>query len=343
MFGGSGSRDHPHGTDHAAQFRDLVGTQEVGACEQGEHSEKGFCGADFLLEKLEGVGEGLADRPAEGAETECVEEGLDLIAHALCAVGEVLVVEAEAGIDPEAFDPAVHGALDFPFEVAEQDAGVIRVQAEVPGITGVVGFLDVAKDDARLVFCGGPVEGFGVASCGEVDDGGARGEAVLGELDVVAFDGHENFVGAERLDDGGEARGLFGGGDALGVQQGGLGTEVDEARPLGGQAAAPSNGGLRIEYDAFAVPGIGGKIHHAHERDLGPWGEGDAPEFERLNFRVEAGGVALKEPGEREQVQHARQGGFLRWQSGGKKAGAVRKGGMGKPPVWGIGKWERGL
>ncbi len=71
-----------------------MSAKEVGFSEQSEDGKEGFGGANLILEKLKGVGEGLADGPTQGAKAEGVQECFRLVANAGGAVLEIFVVEA---------------------------------------------------------------------------------------------------------------------------------------------------------------------------------------------------------------------------------------------------------
>jgi hypothetical protein len=44
-----------------------MGAQQVGFSKNCENGKKGLSGADFFLEKLEGMGKGMADGPTQAA------------------------------------------------------------------------------------------------------------------------------------------------------------------------------------------------------------------------------------------------------------------------------------
>ena len=69
----SGKLDTEHSLDclqrfeHGADFGDFVSAEEVGFSQGGENSEEGFGGAHFFTKVFEGVGQRVANWPAEGA------------------------------------------------------------------------------------------------------------------------------------------------------------------------------------------------------------------------------------------------------------------------------------
>lgn len=71
-----------------------MGAKEVGFAKESEDGKEGLGRANFVLEELEGVRQGVADGPAEGPEAKGVEKSFSLIANASGAVLEILVVEA---------------------------------------------------------------------------------------------------------------------------------------------------------------------------------------------------------------------------------------------------------
>jgi hypothetical protein len=71
-----------------------VCTQEVGFTQEGKNSKEGFGGADFILKKLESVGQGVADGPTESAKAKAVKKSFGLVSDAGSTVLEVAVVEA---------------------------------------------------------------------------------------------------------------------------------------------------------------------------------------------------------------------------------------------------------
>ena len=177
-----------------------MGAEEVGFTEEGKDGEEGLGGADLVAEEFKGVGQGLADGPAEGAEAEGMEEGFGLVADAIGAVLEVAVVEAETGIDPKGGDAGGGGAVDLPLKVFPQGGGVVGGADEVADCTDI-GPLHVAKNDSSPVGCNHVIDLIGRTRAGEVDDGGAGFQTGAGGGGLVGFDGKEEAFGDELAQD----------------------------------------------------------------------------------------------------------------------------------------------
>jgi hypothetical protein len=106
-------------------FGQFVCAEEIGFSEESEDGEERLCGADLVFEKFERVGESMAGGPTEGAESEGVEKSLHLVTDAGGAVLQVFVVEAHAGIDPDAADSGGRGEINLALKVFAEGFGVI--------------------------------------------------------------------------------------------------------------------------------------------------------------------------------------------------------------------------
>lgn len=291
------------GLQDGADAGDFVGAEEVGLAEGGENGEEGFGATDFLAKELEGVGQGVADGKTKGAKAKGVEEDLHLMADAGGAVLEIAVVEAEAGVEEKFGGAASLGAFDKAGEMVAHGGNDIGAEGEVADGAGVFA-LDVAEDEGGVVR-GDEMEKVvrgGVA--GPIEDAGAGFEAGAGEGDFVGFDRNEDADLSQGGDDGGKRFDLGGGVDAGGVGEGGFGAEIDEVGALGLEEEAALDGLIGAEADAFAVPGIGREIDHAHDGGFAV--EGDAPgaEGEFGDARADGGGVIGDELGEVFEAQH---------------------------------------
>ena len=63
---------HLHGLQDSAHAGHFVGAEEVGFAESGQDGEERLGATDFLAEIVEGMGQGVADGAAEGAQAESV-------------------------------------------------------------------------------------------------------------------------------------------------------------------------------------------------------------------------------------------------------------------------------
>ncbi len=279
-----------HRVDHRADAGDFVGAEEVGFAEGGEDGEESFGVADFVAKIFEGVRQRVADRVAEGAEAEGVEEGFDLVLDADGAVLEVAVVEAEAGIDEDFFDAEVAGHFDLAFEVGAHDRDGIVGEFEVANFADVLA-LDVADDDGGVVFGDEAIHFFHVGVAGEIENGGAGFEGGFGDGGLVGFDGDENAGAVEALDDGEEFRVLEVGVGDGGLGEGGFGADIDDGGALGVEDEAAVDGGFSGEADALAIPGIGGEINDAHDRGVAVELEGMALDRESFDAGVGFGAI----------------------------------------------------
>ena len=128
---------NPHRLHHPAHLRDLVRAQQARLAEQRQHGEKRLGRAHLLLEALEGVRQRLADRPAQRAQPEAVQENLHLVPDARAAVLQVAVVKAEARIDPDARHARVRRRLDLPREKLVQRRDRVAPQVELADLAHV--------------------------------------------------------------------------------------------------------------------------------------------------------------------------------------------------------------
>src|SRR5205814_3816073 len=96
---GTGAFKNSKRVQHRLDPRNFVRAEQIRFAERGQHGEERLGAAHFLSEILEGVGQGVADRKAERAQPECIEEDRHLMAHSQRAVLKVAVVKAETRID----------------------------------------------------------------------------------------------------------------------------------------------------------------------------------------------------------------------------------------------------
>lgn len=167
-----------------------MSTKEIGFTKESEHGKKGFGGANFVLKKLESVGKGVADGPAESTQAERVEKSFGLIANAGGAVLEVAVIKAEAGIDPDGVNAGLKGAIDLAAKIIEESGGVVRGVKKVTDGADILS-LDVTENDARTMLSDAAIDIIGRARARQVENGGAGFEATARDGWVVSLDGDE--------------------------------------------------------------------------------------------------------------------------------------------------------
>src|SRR6266571_1922415 len=95
---------------HRLDARHFVGAEQIRLAQRGEDGEKRFGAADLFPEIFEGMRQRLADRIAQRAQPEAVQERRHLVAHASGAVLQVPVIETETRI-----------AQDFPHALPMSD------------------------------------------------------------------------------------------------------------------------------------------------------------------------------------------------------------------------------
>ena len=142
--------------------------------------------------------------------------------------------------------------------------------------------LDVAEDHGGLMLGHRAIHRLAALGAGEVEDVCPGGEAGARDLGVVGLDGDEHVGGPQLADDGQEAGVLRGRPDKFGVREGGFRADVHDGRALGCEDLAARDCGVGGEADAFAIPGAGGEVHHAHDGRLGVEAEFPAAECMRL-------------------------------------------------------------
>lgn len=280
-----------------------MGTEKVGFSENGKNGKKGFGGADFVAEEFKGVGQGMADRPAEGAESETLQEGLRLMPDAVAAVLKIAVIKSETGIDPESGDAGCTGAVNFPLKIVAEGRGVVGGMHKIAHLANV-GTLHVAKNDARPVVGDHAVKLLRGAGAGEVENRGPGLQTGAGGGGLVGLDGKEKSFGSEFAKDGKKDPGLRFSVSPGRMGEGGLGAEIHQMGALSPEAANAFKGGGCGEDNAFPVPGIGTEIHHAHQvrtfrraerRTL----QGEFPDRDR-----KIGGMITGQGGKRFQRKH---------------------------------------
>ena len=84
---------NPQRIQHGFDARDFVGAEQVGFTQRGQHGKERFSAADFVAEKFEGVGQGMADWKTERPESERVQEDIHLMPHANGTVLQIAVVK----------------------------------------------------------------------------------------------------------------------------------------------------------------------------------------------------------------------------------------------------------
>lgn len=190
------------------------------------------------------------------------------MADANGAVLQVAVVEAEAGIEEDFFDAGARGDIDLAGEIIVHHADRVGAKVEVSDFANVSA-LDVAKDYCAFV-CSGNVEEFLVVLSGcEIQNSGAGIKTRPGDSQLISFDGDQNARGTESFDDGKKFVTLESYIGAGGVRKRGFCAKVDDIGALCAQDFAATNGGFGRKTNAFTIPGVGGKIDHAHDCRLG--------------------------------------------------------------------------
>ena len=84
----------------------------------------------------------------------------------------------------------------------------------------------------------------------------------------IGFDGNEDFFRAQPLDDRNQFRFLRRAARARGVRKRGFRADINDLRALRRENFPALHRRFRRETDAFAIPGIGGQIDHAHDGGL---------------------------------------------------------------------------
>ena len=232
-----------------------------------------------------------------------MEENAELVAHARLAVLQVAVVEAEAGIDPDARDAGARRGFDLPGEIIVEQVDGIAGEIEV-GDLAHVGALDEAEDDAGVVVRD-LVEDFRcVDGAGEIKNAGAGAQGLRGDIDVIGLDRNTKAGLGEFVNDGDELFLLCGRIDPRGLHQGRLRPEVDDGRALFLQDAGTAHRGLGREGDALAVPRVGREIDHAHHIGTFARLEPVRPEGEIGHRERGLPAVFLVQRRERGEVEH---------------------------------------
>ena len=301
-----------------------MSAKEVGFSEQSEDGKEGFGGANLILEKLKGVGEGLADGPTQSAKAEGVQECFRLVANAGGAVLEIFVVEAQAWVDPDGVHPGVDRTIDLATKVVEQGSGMVGRVDEVTDGADMVP-LNVAEDDAGSVVGDYMKEVIRVAGPSKIEDGGSGFEAAAGDFGLISFNRNEGAFLGKGLENGEKSGDLLGGVDPRGMVKRGFGAEIDQVSALGSEAPGTNEGGVGIENHAFAVPGVWAEIDDPHEMGTGGRVKGLSADFEFGDLRGESLGVFLGELSQGFERKHwgksywkFRAGARVGWTEGGE-------------------------
>ena len=136
--------------EHGAHLRHLVGAEDTGAAEAGEHGEHRLGLTELVLEQVERVRERVADREPERAQPEGLQEHPGLVCAAHPRVDEVAVVEAEARVDDDPLDPAVARTRDALLEVRDEPRQRIGLALDVGDVADVAAG-DAAQHEGRPV------------------------------------------------------------------------------------------------------------------------------------------------------------------------------------------------
>ena len=99
-------------SQHGDDLRHLVGAEDTGAAELGQDREKPLGRTELVLEEVEGVGQRVADRQAEHAQPDRVQQDPRLVTDPGLGVDQVAVVEAHARVDDDPLHAPAAGRVD---------------------------------------------------------------------------------------------------------------------------------------------------------------------------------------------------------------------------------------
>ena len=180
-----------------------MGAEEVGFSKRGKNRKERLGTTDFLFEEFKCVRQGVADRPAQFAESKGVEEHVHLMTHANGAVLKVPIVKTHARINEQAGGPERGGAIGLSAEVIFHATDDRAAEIEVRNLADIFAF-DVAEDHCRLEIRSQFEPIIGQLGAGDVQDFGTRFETGAGNVEVVGFNGDNSPPGSEGFDDGEE-------------------------------------------------------------------------------------------------------------------------------------------
>jgi hypothetical protein len=309
------SRWHPVGIaaelpkrfQHGAHAGDFVRAEEIGFAQRSEDSEKRFGRADFITKILKGMWECMADREPQCAKPERVEERPHLMLNAEGTVLKIAIIETQTGIDEDAVESAVQGQIDLTGEILVHAQDGIATEIKRVHLADVVPF-DITHDDGGSVIGREAVHCFCAGGPGKVEDVGTRGKAGARDGNFVGFDRYENVVLPQGAHDREQHAGLRAGIKPGRVREGGFGTDIHQMGSLRGENPAALDGGISIETDTFAIPGIGREIDDTKDRGLGIEVEISSTDVEFPEGRPAGGLVMENQVGEMFQRQHAGKG-----------------------------------
>jgi len=124
-----------------------------------------------------------------------------------------------------------------------------------------------------------PVDFLGGVGAGKVQDGRSGLKTSPGGGGLVSFHGEKEPLRSEFPEDGQQVAGLGLGIRTGSMSEGGFGPKVHQMGAFGPKPADPLHGRGGGGDNAFAVPGIGTEVDHAHE--VGPVGRGESRALQR--------------------------------------------------------------
>ena len=283
-----------------------MGAKKVCLAQRGQQGEKGLGATHFLAEILERVRHRMANREAERAQPERVQEHLHLVANPHRAVLEVAVIEPQPGINEDLSNAVPGRRFDLARKVIPHQGHRIRGETEIAHLARVPA-LHKADNHRRVVRRNHPEDLVAVVAPGEVQHVGPGFEAGARDGRLVGFhrDGHACFP--QSPDDGQQLAVLFGFAHTRRPGQGGFGAHINNPGALPVQNDAPANRALDREANALAIPGVRGEIDYPHDCGRRIKGKLPAADGEFLDASLGGGAVLLKQSGKVFESQHGIQ------------------------------------
>ena len=165
-----------HRLQHGSNARHLVGAEQIGFAQRGQHGKERLGAADFVAEKFKRVRQGVANREAEFAQPERVQENIHLMPHAHRAVPQIAVIETEARIQKYLLHAAAPGDFNLAREIIAHHRNGVGVQIKVADLADIPA-LHEANNHGGIVR-GHHFEKFGCSrAAGEIQDVRAGFEA----------------------------------------------------------------------------------------------------------------------------------------------------------------------